>query len=157
MSTAIDMLAVADAVATQFADLTIGTAVTGGTAMRGATAREPNNIPATPYVVVNLPSSNEVNDGSYGRIDIAHDFPVDFLFSQASGDHPRITESMLAWLGVLIWALEAANKLGITSVVMKSRIVAYEPAIIAYGGQDYLAWNLTVRVWTESTYQPVPA
>jgi len=151
------MLAVADALATQFASLTIGTAVTGGTAMRGATAREPNNIPATPYVVVNLPSSNDVNDGSYGRIDITHDFPVDFLFSQASGDHPRITESMLAWLGVLVWALEAANKLGIMSVVMKSRIVSYEPVIVAYGDVRYLAWNLTVRVWTESNYQPVAA
>lgn len=140
------MLAIADAVATRFGAVATPSGET--VALVGATARTPNNLPGTPYVVVELPSSNELTIDQR-RLGV-HDFDVYFLLERASGDIPRDKVRLMRWLPGLIDATYAAMKLGL-STVRKSYVVQYEYGTYNYGGVEYHAWHLVCRVWTEDT------
>lgn len=155
MTTPLDVLGVADALASQLATVTLGTAVAGGTAIHGSTARSPNAIPETPYVVVLLPSSDSVDQSTYGQMRITHEFPVEFLLSRATGDDAIDNEARLAWLGPLLWGLESHNTLNLGLPVLKAWVTAYAPDTVSYDSVDYIAWRLTISVWTQSSYQPV--
>jgi len=150
----VDMLAVADGLAARYASLTSGTAIPGGTAIRGSTARTPNNIPATPYVVVELPES-EVTVEQQGSRRIEHSFDVYFLHSRATGDIARDKLAMLVWLGRLIDALHGDMNLSVTGV-MKSRLLSWTPEVVTYAGDEYHAWHLVAHVWTEDVVTLVP-
>jgi hypothetical protein len=144
----LDMYAVGTALATQYGTVTAPAGTMGGTAIRGATIETPNNIPAFPYIVIELPSGELPVGGGERRA--THEFPVYFLFSRASGDTPRDKKALLQWLGPLFDATFTATKLGLTSV-MKALPNSYEPVIYEYAGVEYHAWRFVVGVWTEDT------
>lgn len=138
------------ALSAKFATVTAPAGTMGGTAIKYHNVGI-NNVPATPAIVVELPSGEVENEAQSDR-SIAHDFPVYFVFGQAAGDVPRASAVMLVWLGPLLDALESGNALGLGSQsgwnVKKSRIVSWEAGMYDVGGQPYHAWHLTVRVWT---------
>lgn len=146
------MLAIADAVATRFG--TVATPSGETVALVGSTARTPNNLSGTPYIVVELPESSEIAIQS-GRRDAAHDFDVYFLLERASGDIPRDKVRMLRWLPGLLDATYGAMKLALATV-KKSYVIEYEYGTYNYGGTEYHAWHLVVRVWTEDTVTLTP-
>ena len=146
------MLAIADAVATRFG--TVATPSGETVALVGSTARTPNNLPGTPYIVVELPSSDEVTIAS-GRRDGVHDFDVYFLLERASGDIPRDKVRLLRWLPGLLDATYGAMKLALATV-KKSYVVEYEYGTYNYGGTEYHSWHLVCRVWTEDTVTLTP-
>lgn len=144
------MLAVGTALSAKFAAVTAPAGTMGGTAIKYDSVGV-QNVPATPAIVVELPSGDVASEAQFDR-SIVHDFPVYFVFDSAAGDMPRSTAVMLAWLGPLLDVLETGNALGLGGEsgwnVKKSRITAYEPGQYTIGGQPYHAWNFTVRVWT---------
>lgn len=146
------MLDIADAVAARFAAVATPTGETRG--IQGATARTPNGIPATPYVVVELPSG-DVGIPTGGRRTGEHVFDVYFLLDKASGNIPTDKVRLLRWLPGLIDATFAAMKLGL-STVMKSVVMSYEYGQYQYSGDNYHAWHFVVRVWTEDTVTVTP-
>ena len=146
------MLAVADAVATRFG--TVATPTDETVALVGATARTPNNLPGTPFVVVELPEGSEITVAS-SRRDAIHDFDVYFLLDRASGDIPRDKVRLLRWLPGLLDATYGAMKLALATV-KKSYVLEYEYGTYNYGGVEYHSWHLVVRVWTEDTVTLTP-
>jgi len=148
---AINMLSIADAIATRLAAVT---APTGEPAIVGATARLPNAIPATPYGLV-LPPSGELGmpEGfPSARIRDAHDFDIYLLLNKASGNLPTDLERVYKWWPVIRYALIGQLKLGLAPIVMKAFVTDdYEFDSFDYEGQAYHAWRFTVRVWTEDT------
>lgn len=144
----LDMYAIGTAVAGKFASVTAPTGTMGGTAIRGATVETPNNIPATPYVVVELPSGEVTQQAS--RRDGVHTFTTYFLFQKASGDLARDKKAMLKWLVPLLNAFNTGSKLGITEV-MKTLITGYDydTGGYQYAGDVYHGWQFTVTVWTQ--------
>lgn len=145
------MLAIADAVAARFS--TVATPSGETVALVGATARTPNNLPGTPYVVVELPGSDELIIEQ--RRTGSHDFDVYFLLERASGDIPRDKVRLLRWLPGLLDATYGAMKLGLATV-RKSWVISYEYGTYNYGGTEYHSWHLVVRVWTEDTITLTP-
>ena len=146
------MLAIADAVATRFD--TVATPADETVALVGSTARTPNNIPGTPYVVVELPEGSDITVAA-GRRDGVHDFDVYFLLDRASGDIPRDKVRLLRWLPGLLDAMYGAMKLALATV-KKSYVVEYEYGTYNYGGTEYHSWHLVVRVWTEDAVTLTP-
>ncbi len=146
------MLAIADGVAARFA--TVATPSGETVTLVGATARTPNNLPGTPFVVVELPAGDELTV-TQGRRDSVHDFDVYFLLDKASGDIPRDKVRLLRWLPGLLDATYAAMKLALVTV-KKSYVTEYEYGVYNYGGTEYHAWHLVVRVWTEDTVTLTP-
>lgn len=142
----LDLLAIADAVAAKFGAVT---APTGYDPIVGATARTPNNIPGTPFVAVELPASDEITV-STGRRDGVHDFDVYFLMDRATAALEIDKERLLKWLPGLLDATYSGLKLGLLTV-KKSYVVEYEYGQYSYGGNEYHAWHLVVRVWTEDS------
>lgn len=150
---ALDLLGIADAVAARYAAVSTPTNETVG--IQGATARTPNNVPSTPYVVVELPSG-DITLPMGGRRTGSHDFDVYFLLDRSSGDIPRDKVRLLRWLPGLLDATYGAMKLGLSPVVMKSAVISYEYGVYDYGGTEFHAWHLVVRVWTEDTVTVTP-
>lgn len=146
----LDLYAVGTALAGKFDDVTAPSGTMGGTVVRGSSVGV-QTVPATPYVVVELPEG-EVESEMQADRRITHDFHVYFLYGKASGDVPRDTAAMLKWLGPLLDALETGNALGLGSQsgwnVVKSRTVSYEPGGYDVAGQPYHAWHFIARVWT---------
>lgn len=140
------MLAIANAVAAKFAAVT---APTGLDPIVAGTALTPNNIPGTPYVVVELPGSDELLIEQSRRLGV-HDFDVYFLMDRATAALEIDKERLLKWLSGLLDATYSGMKLGLL-VVRKAYVVEYEYGLYTYAGIDYHAWHLVVRVWTEDT------
>lgn len=148
----LDMLAIADAVAARFA--TVATPSGETAALKGATARTPNNVPGTPYIVVELPTSDGIGI-EQGRRLATHDFDAYFVLDSAAGDIAIAKVRLLRWLPGLLDATYAAMKLG-RSEIRKSYVTEYEYGTYNYGGNEYHAWHLVVRLWTEDTVVLVP-
>lgn len=148
---ATDMLAIADAIATEFGGLT---PPTGEPAIVGSTARLPNGIPATPFILV-LPPSGELGmpEGyPSSRIRDTHDFEIYLLLSKSSGDLPTDLQRIYKWWPVMRYGAIGALKLGLAPIVSKAAVTDdYEFDSFDYEGQGYHAWRFTVRVWTDDT------
>lgn len=140
------MLAVANALAAKYAAVT---APTGLDPIVAATALTPNNIPGTPFVVVELPAGDDITVAA-GRRDAVHTFDVYFLMDRATAALEVDKERLLKWLPGLLDATYAGLKLGLL-VVKKSYVTEYEYGTYTYGGLDYHAWHLTLEVWTEDS------
>jgi hypothetical protein len=152
----LDIFAVGTAIADKYATVTISDAtVVGGTAIRESTFLPPNNLAVTPAVIVDLPSGQErVPESTYDQQD-EWEFDVYFLLDKASGDIPRVTKAAAKWIMPLRNALHSGNQLGITGV-LKARPVSWKFEQYEYGGEEYDAWHLVVRVWTEDN-DPITA
>lgn len=144
-----DYFSIAGAIGTRFLALT---PPTGLEAIKGATALTPNNIPDTPYLIVELPSSADdaiVMQGSQGY---SENWDLYFLLNKASGDLPVDKERLLKWLPVLISATHGQMALGATaSGLTKSYVTSWEYGTYRYGGEEWHAWHLVLRTWTTGT------
>lgn len=147
------MYAVATGLADRYAPANV-TPPTGYTNIRGATVETPNNIPAFPYVIVDLPEGELIYDSATRRV-ATWEFDVYFLYSKASGDLPRDRKAMLKWLSVLIDQLHDPAKLD-TANVMKAIVLRANPGSYEYAGALYHSWNFRVQVKTEDTVSLVP-
>lgn len=145
------MLAIANAVATTYGAVSTPA---GLDPIVGSTALTPNNIPGTPYVVVELPSSDEITIGN-GRRDAPHEFDVYFLMDRATAALEIDKERLLKWLPGLLDATYAGMKLGLLAV-KKAYSTEYEYGLYTYAGVEYHAWHLVCRVWTEDTITLAP-
>ena len=149
--TAVDVYAIGTALAGKYGAVTISdSTVVGGTAIRGATFLTPNNLPVTPYVIVELPSGRQRVPEANGQQNDIHTFDVYFLLGKASGDLARDKKALAKWIGPLREALFSGNQLGVTGV-LKARPESWEFAVYDYAGDEYHAWHLIVEVWTESS------
>lgn len=143
-----DFLALADNLAARYAPGTL-TGPVGYPALRVSTARLPNNIPTSPWVLV-MPPNGEIIVGG-ATMDGEHVFHVQFHYAKASADLARDTTAMLAWLGPLLSATFAATLLGLgpgTGYVKSAFPEAYRFAIFTYGGDEYYGWEIDVHVIT---------
>ncbi|MDP9145916.1 MAG: hypothetical protein M3N43_14705 [Actinomycetota bacterium] len=148
---ATDLLAIADAIAARCAAVTVPT---GEPAIVGSTARLPNNIPDTPYIIVTPPSGEMgmVEGFPSGRVRDVHDFDVYLLLNKASGELPADLYRIYLWWPVMRGALHGQIKLGLAPVVMKAAVTnSYDFDAYTYAGAEYHAWHFEVRVWTEDT------
>lgn len=147
-----DLYAVGTAIATLFEAVNAPASTMGGTVIKDASVGV-QSVPSTPYVVVELPEGEITTALAITPRRSEHDYNVFFLFTKASGDVPRDTAVMLKWLGPLLTAVDAGNRLGLASgsgfSVLKSGITSYEPGQYEVGGQPYHSWHFTVRVNVE--------
>lgn len=152
----LDLYAIGTALATQMGTVTAPAGTDGGTAIRQATVLAPNDIAMLPGFVVQLPHG-EVSDPAGGIQDGAHDFEAYFIYGKNAGDDPRAKKALLKWIGPLLNGTYSAMKLGlVASGVTKAEVVAYEYGTYNYGGDEYHAWHLTIRVWTSQTVTVTP-
>lgn len=134
-------LTIADALATKFLAANL-TAPTGYPAMRHSTARLPNAIPTSPWVLVMLPEGEVV----LGSQELNHtmEFHVLFHYAKHTGDLARDMAGMLSWIGVLLTATFADMDLGVSGM-RKAYPTTYKLAVFTYGGDEYYGWDIT---WT---------
>lgn len=134
-----NVLTIADALATKFAPGTI-TPPSGYPAMRASTARLPNNIPTSPWVLVTL-TKGEVVLGVQ-ELNHALEFHVVFHYAKQTGDTPRDMAGMLSWLGVLLAACFADMDLGVSGI-RKAYPTTYDLVVATYGGSEFYGWDIT--------------
>jgi hypothetical protein len=132
-------LTIADALATKFLAANL-TAPTGYGAMRHSTARLPNAIPTSPWVLVMLPKG-EVVLGSQ-ELNHSMEFHVLFHYAKHTGDLARDMTAMLAWIGVLLTATYSDMDLGVSGI-RKAYPTTYELAVFTYGGTEFYGWDIT--------------
>lgn len=134
------------ALATQMGTVTLSTAPPlGGTAIRQSTVVAPNDMAVWPALVVDLPhTSAEIAVGA-GWQDNQWDWDCYFILASASGDDPRIRQTLLDWLGPLMNATYGKYQLG--GLVDKAYVVSAVYVDYTYGGQVYPAWHIVVRTW----------
>jgi len=147
-----DLSAIADALALRYASLT---PPSGYKAITGSTARPPNNIPNTPYVIA-WPQSGDVQFGTTGMIKGEHEFAVVFYYSKSDADIPREYVALQKWLGVLLNATYGQYQLGLAATVEKAIPMKWEIGSAVYAGDTYEVITLTVHVWTAEAVTLVP-
>jgi hypothetical protein len=144
-----DYYNIAVAIGTRFLALT---PPTGLTAIQGATALTPNNIPDTPYLIVELPGSADDATVGNGMQTYVDNWDLYFLLNKASGELPVDKERLLKWLPVLITATYGQMALGATAYgLTKSYVASYEYGVYRYGGKEWHAWHLVLRTWSGGT------
>lgn len=135
-------LTIADALAVRY-----GPAVTsppaGYPAMRVSTARLPNKIPTSPWVLVMLPDGEVVLAPGY--VNYGLNYRVVFHYGKASGDTARDMTAMLAWLGVLLTATYGDMDLGVAGT-KKAYPTGFRLTVENYAGDEWYGWDITVRV-----------
>lgn len=146
-----DFLAIADAIAVRF-----GTVAppAGQPAIRMSTARPPNAISVSPFVVVWVDSGSDTWVG--GQLIGESDFKVAFHLARHRADVARDIVAIDAWVGALRPALFAQMKLGLAPIVTKALVTTWETASLTYGGEEFDGIVFTVRVWTEETVAATP-
>lgn len=132
-------LTIADALATKFPTGTL-TPPTGYPAVRVSTARLPNALPTSPWVLVRLDKGDVV----LGAQELNHsmEFHVLFHYAKHSGDTARDMTAMLSWIGVLLTACFADMDLGVSGI-RKAYPTTYELAVFTYGGEEFYGWDIT--------------
>jgi hypothetical protein len=147
-----NLLTIADALAARFAPGLV-TPPAGRKNITAATARPPNAIPNTPYVVA-WADSGEVTFPP-GQMQGEHEFKVTFYYSKSEADIPREYAALLDWVGVLLARLAGQTQLGVTGV-KKAIPMRWEIGTAIYAGVTYEAIIITVHVWTEDNVTLTP-
>lgn len=145
-------LTLADALATKFLAANL-TAPTGYPAMRHSTARIPNAIPTSPWVLVTLPRGSVILEPQA----LAHtlEFHVLFHYAKHTGDTARDVTGLLSWLGVLLTATFGDMDLGVAGT-RKAYPTAYELVVATYGGDEYYGWDIAWTVDFKESQAMVP-
>lgn len=139
-----DALVIADALATRYLAANL-TAPTGYPAMRHSTARLPNAIPTSPWVLVVLPDGEvQIESGSTAALN----FHVVFHYAKHTGDTARDMTGMMAWIGVLLTATFGQTTLGLSATQhVKSALPGdFRLTVETYGGSEFYGWDITVPV-----------
>lgn len=147
-----NLLTIADALAARYAPGLV-TPPAGRKNITAATARPPNNIPNTPFVIA-WATEGEITLLP-GQAKGEHQFVVTFYYSKAEGDIPREYAALLDWVGILLERLYGQMQLGVSGV-LKALLTKWDIGIEVYGGVQYEAIRLSVTVWTEDTVSLVP-
>jgi hypothetical protein len=147
-----NLLTIADALALRFAAAYV-TPPSGLKNITTSTARPPNNIPNTPFVIA-WPIRGDITIPP-GQRKGEHEFHVIFYYSRAEADIPREYVALMSWLGVLLGQLDAQMQLGVAGV-LKAEVMTWEIGIHSYAGVTYEGITLTVHVWTSETVTLVP-
>lgn len=147
-----DMNAICNALAARFAPGTIGTP-TGAEAMRYAYGQAPNNLPATPSVVV-LPEDGQVV-ANPGQWRFEHNIDVLFYLAKAPGDTARVETQRQLWLPTLLAATQGQAKLGVSGVD-KALPTEWEFTELPFGGDEYHGIRINYRVWVTETVTLTP-
>lgn len=138
-------LTIADALATKFLAANL-TAPSGYPAIRHSTARLPNAIPTSPWVLVMPPDGEHV----YGSGVVTREltFKVRFHYAKHTGDLARDITGLLSWLGVLLAATDTQYTLGLTATQhVKSALPAeHKFQVFVYGGDEYYGWEIDWKV-----------
>jgi len=135
-------LTIADALATKYLAANL-TAPTGYKAISNSTARMPNAIPTSPYVIVILTEGSVVLGA--GELNHAMEFHVWFHYAKHTGDLARDMTAMLSWLGVLLAATWTDMDLGVSGI-RKAYPTDYRLAVFTYAGVEYYGWDITLVV-----------
>lgn len=140
---AFDALAIADALAARYASGTL-TPPSGYGAIRKSTARLPNNIPTSPWVLVILQNGEVLTVPQQ----VTLEYHVQFHYAKASGDTARDMTGMQAWIAPLLEATFAQGDLGLNaSQHVKSAFPStFLFDVFTYGGQEFYGWDITVEV-----------
>ena len=147
-----NLLTIADALAARYAPGLV-TPPAGRKNITAATARPPNAIPNTPFVVA-WADSGEVTFPP-GLMLGEHEFKVTFYYSKSEADIPREYASLLDWVGILLAQLAGQTKLGVVGV-KKAIPMHWEIGMARYADIMYEAITITVHVWTEDSVTMVP-
>jgi hypothetical protein len=150
-----NLLTIADALAARYAPGVV-TPPTGLKNITAATARPPNNIPNTPFVIAWANEGDLNYATTNGMLKGEATFQVAFYYSKAEADIPREYAALMSWAGVLIARLEGQTKLGLAPLVMKAWPLKWEIGALTYAGITYEGITLTVHVWTEEAVTLVP-
>lgn len=139
-----DAYAIGDALAAKYRSGTL-TPPTGYPAVRVATADVPNNVPLSPWVLVELPNGQIIIDSSQSA---TLEYHVHFLYAKHSGDTARDIKAMLKWIGVLLAATFSDVTLGVGSSdhVKSALSTQFEAEVFTQGGQEWYGWDITVEV-----------
>jgi hypothetical protein len=148
----VNLLTIADALAARYAPGLV-TPPAGRKNITAATARPPNAIPNTPFVVA-WADSGEVTFPP-GVMLGEHEFKVTFYYSKSEADIPREYASLLDWVGILLAQLAGQTKLGVVGV-KKAIPMHWEIGMARYADIMYEAITITVHVWTEDSVTMVP-
>ena len=148
-----NLLTIADALAARFASGVV-TPPTGLKNITTATARPPNNIPNTPFVIA-WPVRGDITIPP-GQRKGEHEFNVIFYYSKAEADIPRQYVALMSWLGVLLAQLDAQMQLGLGTIVMKAEVMSWEIGVHVYAGDTYEGITFTIHVWTSEAVTLVP-
>jgi len=148
----VNLLTIADALAARYAPGLV-TPPAGRKNITAATARPPNAIPNTPFVVA-WADSGEVTFPP-GLMLGEHEFKVTFYYSKSEADIPREYASLLDWVGILLAQLAGQTKLGVVGV-KKAIPMHWEIGMARYADIMYEAITITVHVWTEDNVAMVP-
>jgi hypothetical protein len=132
-------LTIAAALAAKFPTGTL-TPPSGYPAIRVSTARLPNAIPTSPWVLVTLPRGS-VTLGAQ-QLDHAMEFHVQFHYAKHSGDTARDMAAMLSWIGVLLTATYADMDLGVAGI-RKAYPTEYEMVVFTYAESEFYGWDIT--------------
>jgi hypothetical protein len=132
-------LTIADALAGKFPTGTL-TPPTGYPAIRVSTARLPNALPTSPWVLVTLPRGEVV----LGAQELNHslEYHVQFHYAKHTGDTARDMTAMLSWLGVLLAACFSDMDLGVSGI-RKAYPTAYEFVVFTYADAEFYGWDIT--------------
>lgn len=147
-----NLLTIADALALRFAAAYV-TPPSGLKTITTSTARPPNNIPNTPFVIA-WPIRGDITIPP-GQRKGEHEFHVIFYYSKAEADIPREYVALMSWLGVLLGQLDGQMQLGVAGV-LKAEVMHWEIGIHSYAGVTYEGITLTIHVWTSETVTLVP-
>jgi hypothetical protein len=148
----VNLLTIADALAARYAPGLV-TPPTSRKNITAATARPPNNLPNTPFVI----AWADNGDVTFlpGQMEGEHEFKVAFYYSKSEADIPREYAALLDWVGVLLARLNGQMQLGIVGV-KKAIPMKWEIGTLVYAGVTYEAITLTVHVWTQETVTLTP-
>lgn len=143
MTAAFDALAIGDALAARYKSGTL-TPPTGYGAVRVSTARLPNNIPTSPWVLVILQNGEILTVPQ----EVTLEYHVLFHYAKHSADTARDMAGMAAWIAPLIEATfgQAALGLGSSNHVKSALPATFVFDVFTYGGQEFYGWDITVQV-----------
>jgi hypothetical protein len=150
----IDLNAIATALALRYDPLNL--APPGGEqAIRTSTAKPPNAITDTPYVVVMAATDADATfDGGGGTRVGLIPFSVEFYLEKAA-DLPRQMTRLQRWAPVLLDATLASVHLGLAPPVAFAWAKSFRIGDITYAGQAFAAIRLLVEVHTSDGISPV--
>lgn len=143
-----DVDAIAGAIATRFAAAQV-TPPAGYANVRSSTADLPNQIAATPAVLV-FADSGTFSTGNGTRTGLAT-FVVRFYFAPTI-DGTREQAALRAWATVLVDQLRGAVQLGGLAGVARATVDAWRLGILRYGTVDYAGIELGLSVATTEAW-----
>jgi hypothetical protein len=158
---ALDLLAIADALAARFDSAQITPPTNPDTSVaypniRLASARLPNNIPSFPAVGIFPPEPGDASFTIGGGQRVAEmEFTIRFFYGEMTGDLPRHMIALYRWWGVLLDQLNSGMKLGLATV-RKAIVISSGIGVYTYAGVEHGIIEIKVQVTTEDTVVLTP-